>query len=214
MSLKTLQLIPWTFLAVFGARSARVTIAADGKAGATIVLQADAPDRLRQAAVDLRKYVEKRCGVTLPLKSDGSRVDGAGLYIGQCEPSLPTDPPGADLNPETYAIRVRDGSVFFSGRYPTPAAFAVYSFIETALGVRWFAPGTDWEYVPPSSPGSLAVTVEERVKTPDTSPRIWSGHAWRPSWRRWNLRNKTVSGEVTPRRQFQNFLYRVFPPDK
>lgn len=185
-----------------------------GRPAAVIVLTARAATRQRQAAADLQHYVEKRTGVRLPLHEDGKAVAGAGLYIGPCEPSRDSDLPAPDLNPETYAIRLRDGNVFFAGRHPTPTAFAVYSFLEDALGIRWFAPGDAWEYVPPATPGELAVTVHEQVGTPDTSPRIWSGHAWFPSWKRWNLRNKTVLSEVVPRRQFQNNLFRVFPPAK
>ena len=203
----------WLLLAGTG-QAQQVTLAHSGRPTATLVLQANAPDRLTQAADDLQAYVKKISDVELPLNRDGKRVNGTGLYLGLCEPSLDTDVPDAKLNPETYAIRVRDGNVFFAGRYPTPAAFAVYSFIEGSLGVRWFAPGDAWEYVPQGKPGELTVEVREVVATPDTSPRIWSGHAWVDSWQRWNLRNKTVMSEVVPRRQFQNNLHRVFPPDK
>jgi len=109
---------------------------------------------------------------------------------------------------------VRGQTVLFEGRWPTPTCFAVYSFIEDDLGVRWFAPGDLWEYVPRGKRGELVVSVEERVKVPDTSPRIWSGHAWFPDWQAWDMRNKTVLSEVVPRREFQNNLYRVFPPSK
>ncbi|MBM4047140.1 MAG: DUF4838 domain-containing protein [Planctomycetes bacterium] len=191
-----------------------IPLARGGQPAATIVLPDKPHERLKLAADELQGYVRKVCGVELPVRADGKRVSGAGLYIGPCEPSLPSDLPAATLNPETYAIRVREGNVFFAGRHPTPTYFAVASFIEDALGVRWFAPGDTWEYVPTGKPGELTVEAREIVKTPDTSPRIWSGHAWVDSWRRWNLRNKTVLSEVVPRRQFQNFLHRVFPPDK
>jgi hypothetical protein len=68
--------------------------------------------------------------------------------------------------------------------------------------------------VPRGTRGELTVQVRDVVKAPDTSPRIWSGHAWNGDWEAWNLRNKTVLSEVVPRRQFQNFLHRVFPPEK
>ena len=61
------------------------------------------------------------CGVDLPINADGKAVTGTGLYVGRCEPTQDSDIPGKDLNPETYAITVRDGSIFFNGRYPTQA---------------------------------------------------------------------------------------------
>jgi len=190
------------------------TLARAGQPTATIVLPAQADPKLEGGALDLQHYVKAICGVELPINRDGAKVDGVGLYIGQCAPTTEADLPEAGLNPETYAIRVRDGSVFFAGRWPTPVRFAVDSFIENCLGVRWFAPGELWEYVPKGKPGELTVNVREVVKVPSTSPRVWSGHAWTEDWNAWNLRNKTVLSEVVPRRQFQNFLNQVFPPEK
>ena len=202
------------FVLASGAAAETIVLAQAGRPMATIVLPADAPANLADAAGDLQRYVNKICGVELPILRDGKSVAGTGLYIGRCEPSQDRDVPEESLNPETYAIRVRGGNLFFTGRYPTPTCFAVYSFIENALGVRWFAPGEAWEYVPKGVPGKLAVQQGAVVKVPDTSPRNWSGHAWFDSWKRWNLRNKTVEGEVVPRRSFQNFLHHVFAPSK
>lgn len=192
----------------------RITLARNGQPLASIVVPAAANDREKQAASDLQHYVQRICGVTLPVHTDGHKVSGTGLYIGRCDPTLPTDLPDARLNPETYAIHVREGNVFLAGRYPTPTYFAVAAFMEQCLGVRWFAPGALWEYVPTGRPGNLSVEVRDVVSVPDTSPRVWSGHGWTEEWRRWCLRNRAVQSEVVPRRQFQNFLHRVFPVEK
>ena len=196
------------------ARAERIVLATGGKPAATIVVPPNADGRVVAAASELKLYVERICGVELPVEKDGKPVRGSGLYLGRCEPTTEADLPPADLNPETYAIRVRDGNVFFTGRWPTPTWFAVVSFIEDNLGVRWFAPGELWEHVPQGERGELAVEVADVVKVPGTSPRVWSGHAWFDHWQAWNYRNKTVLSEVVPRRQFQNFLHRVFPPEK
>ncbi len=193
---------------------ARVTLARDGKPAATIVTPTVPDAMATSAARELQHYVTAVCGVELPIREGGKRVAGAGLYIGRCEITTAADLPAADLNPETYAIHTRDGNVLFTGRWPTPTYFAVASFLEGSLGVRWFAPGELWEYVPRGTPGELTVAVTDTVSVPETSPRIWSGHAWFDDWKAWGLRNKAVLGEVVPRRQFQNFLNRVFPPEK
>jgi hypothetical protein len=151
---------PWSV------HAARIVLVRGGEAVATVVIPSDAPTVIRTAAEDLRHYVSAICGVDLPLRDDGSSVPGTGLYIGGCDAATAADLPGAELNPETYAIRVRDGSIFFTGRHPTPAAFAVFSFIEDTLGVRWFAPGELWEHVPPGTPGELAVDQDSLVKVP------------------------------------------------
>lgn len=200
--------------AVVAAHAGRITLARGGQPVATLVIPANANDKEKLAAADLQHYVKAICGVELPLQTDGKAVAGTGLYIGKCEPTQDSDLPGKDLNPETYALHVRAGGVFFSGRYPTPTVFAVASFLEDNLGVRWFAPGEEWEYVPTGKPGELTVDVKSVVSVPGTSPRVWSGHAWNDDWKAWDLRNKAVLSEVVPRRQFQNFVHRVFPPEK
>jgi len=195
-------------------QAAPLTLTQNGKPNATIVVQADAPKPVQAAAADLQKYIAKISGVELPLKADGQDVPGITLNVGQTAATRESDLPNAKLNPETYAISQRGDDIYFTGRYPSPTAFAVYAFLQDQLGVRWFAPGDDWEYVPPKRSGNLRVDVKNVVRTPDWSPRIWSGHNWTEDWNAWNLRNKTVQSERVPRRQFQNNMYRVFPPTK
>ncbi len=196
-------------------QAAPLVLAQGGKPNATIILQADAPERMQQSAWDLQLYIEKISGVKLPLNADGKDVAGITLNIGKTATATVADFPDADLNPETYAIAQRGDDVYFTGNYPAPTAFAVYSFLESQLGVRWFAPGDDWEYVPQSPrPGALEVDVKGVVSTPDFSPRVWSGHRYGPEWEQWNLRNKAVQSEKVPRRNFQNNMYRVFLQSK
>lgn len=191
-----------------------LTLAREGKPTATIVIPDKADAKIRAAALDLQHYVKAICGVELPLATDGKRVQGTGIYVGVCEPTSEGDLPDRTLNPETYAIRVRDGNLYLTGRQPSPVSFAVSSFLEDNLGVRWFAPGSLWEYVPQGKPGELVVEVKDLVSVPGTSPRVWSGHGWTEEWRTWDQRNKAVLSEIVPRRQFQNNLHRVFPPAK
>jgi hypothetical protein len=189
-------------------------LAQNGKPNATIVLQKDAPKIMQIAAADLQKYIQKISGVELPLKTDGKDAPGITLNIGKTDSAKNGDLPDAKLNPETYAIRLRGDDVYFAANYPTPTAFAVYSFLQNNLGVRWFAPGEDWEWVPRSTPGALKVDAKSVVKTPDFSPRVWSSHGWTPDWVAWQQRNKTIASERLVRRNFQNNMYRVFPPSK
>jgi len=182
---------------------------------ATIVLQANAPDPMKEAAADLQKYIQKISGVQLPLKTDGKDVSGITLNVGKTDSTQASDLPNAKLNPETYAITQRGDDVYFEGNYPSPTAFAVYSFLQDQLGVRWFAPGDDWEYVPENANKStFTVDVKNVVSVPGTSPRVWSGHSWTDSWKAWDLRNKAVVSEKVLRRNFQNNMYRIFPPSK
>lgn len=197
------------------ANAAPLTLVKDGQPNATIVMQANAPAPVKAAATDLQKYLAKISGVTLPLTSDGKDVPGITLNVGKTESTKTSDLPDAELNPETFAITQRNDDIYFEGNYPSPTAFAVYSFLQDQLGVRWFAPGDDWEYVPQNADKStFTVDVKSLVSVPGTSPRIWSGHAWTRDWTDWNLRNKAVQSEKVPRRNFQNKMYAIFPRSK
>ena len=191
-----------------------VTLAEGGRPTTTIVVRKGAGDLVRAAAEDVRRYVRAVCGVELPLNDTGERVSGAAIYVGPCDGSEPSDLPDAGTNPETYAVRVRDGNLFLLGRYDPATAFAAESFLEDDLGVRWYAPGELWEYIPEKTQGALTVDVKSRVVTPDWSPRIWSGHEWTPEWKTWLLRNKAVCVPPVPFRNMQNYLHKVFAPEK
>jgi len=193
-------------------RGEAIALSRDGEPAAAIVVAQGAGEKVTQAAQDLRRYIAAIGGVTLPLHTDGRKVQGTGLYIGNCAITTTDDLPPKSANPETYAIRVRDGNVLMTAAHPTPTAFAVYALIEDVLGVRWFAPRDLWEHVPARVKGDYVIDVENAVVTPTTSPRIWSGHYWFENWKRWNTRNKADQSEVVPRRQFQNILHKVLPP--
>lgn len=194
---------------------ADIVLATGGKPQATIVVPAKTTGRLKWAALDLQHYVEKICGVKLPIKEDGKAVEGQGLYLGDCELTTSDMKPTDKMGWETYSIRETDRGVFFTGKQPTCAMFAVYSFLEDDLGIRWYAPGELWERVPKAAKtGELTVKVKSRMVEPHLSPRVWSGHNWTDDWSAWNNRNKTVQSEIVSKRQFQNRIYQIFPVEK
>lgn len=195
-----------------------VVLARAGKPAAEIVLPADSEPDVRKAATELSAYVEKLCGVALPVRDHGDRVAGTALYLGPCDRSLPSDLPVVTTGwessaREAFAIRVREGTVFFASRSSAGICYAVLAFIEDDLGVRWFAPGDLWEYVPQHERGHLAVEVEDRTVVPDTPLRVWSGHQWFPSWREWNCRNRVTSRTKPVRSEHANQLQGAFPSE-
>lgn len=195
--------------------SKRIVLAEANQPKATIVLPPKAPAVVETAANALQEYIRKISGVTLPINKDGKKLAGTGLYIGNCEDAPKCELPKSGANWEAYMITEKDGSLYFNGLNPSPIAFAVYSFIEDDLGVRWFAPGELWEKVPKAkTPGSLSVCTSSRTVIPGTSPRIWSSHDFAPIWKEWNFRNKTVQSEVVSKRNFQNKLHFIFPVEK
>ena len=200
---------------LWSSHAGEIKLAEGGKPLATIVTPPKSGIKIVNAAKDLQAYVVKICGVKLPIRTDGKRVNGTGLYIGECEGSPQCTLEKSGKSWEGYVIDEKEGNLYFLGLNPTPVAFGVYSFIEDDLGVRWFAPGELWEKVPKAAkPGALTVNVRPRTVIPETSPRIWSAHNWAPIWDEWDIRNKTNLSEVISRRNFQNKIYQIFPVEK
>ncbi len=49
---------------------------------------------------------------------------------------------------EQIAIYTLDGNLYIAGNMPRAGLYAVYRFLQKELGVRWFWPGDDGEYMP------------------------------------------------------------------
>ncbi|MCP4643019.1 MAG: DUF4838 domain-containing protein, partial [bacterium] len=49
---------------------------------------------------------------------------------------------------------------------------------------------------------------------PDWSCRVWSGHGWTKEWRAWLLHNKSLCIPPVPFRNMQNFMHKIFAPEK
>jgi len=181
-------------------------LARDGEPAVTIIVEEGAPPVVLEAASELQGYTKKVCGVTLQVKEHGNDHDAAVKIevVSDLEVS----------NPETSFVTLQGNQVRIRGATPTAAAFGVYAFLEDKLGIRWFAPGEEWEHVPESAtPGTLVVEVENCEYTPTTSPRVWEGYDWSPKWREWKMRNRVVVGEKVPWKGTPfNGLTRPFPP--
>jgi hypothetical protein len=200
-------------LTVSVAHAESVQLVKNGNPTATVVLPADAGAVLRKAADEVVSYVAKLSGVKLPILADGTNVQGAALVLGDSKAPLP---PVVRLREqhalETFSVRVSDGNVYFGGRSPEAIAYAVLAFIEDDLGVRWFAPGDLWEYLPPHTKEELTVEVSSRVVTPDTPFRRIGGMAASPSLKTWLWRNRARSLTKPIRDRFtSNMLYEAFP---
>jgi len=160
-----------------------LTLAAGGKPATTIVVPAEADEHVQAAASELQQYVVKLVGVELPVVADDAELNTPAIFVGPCRQVQGGDLPPADANIESYAIRVRDGSLILVGRQWYGTEFAVYSFLEDDLGIRWFVPGPLGEHIPEREQGELTVEVSSRVVEPDFSPRIWSGNHFFPASR-------------------------------
>ena len=114
-----------------------------GKAHATIVIAADAGDKVRTAAADLQRIIEKMSGAKLPLVTDDNAAAEPVILVGK---SRLTDAAAVEIpsgwtparREEGFVIHCRDGTLILAGndegRYHG-TEYAVYDFLER-LGVR------------------------------------------------------------------------------
>ena len=171
------------------AASAQVTLVRDGQATAALIT-ADTPTSTAQyAAEELVWHVEKATGVALPVHTESSAPDGlhTRIYIGDTAAGrhLGLDP--VQLARETWIVRSVGNDLFLAGREDDgdPFAednpnvgplFAVYEFVERALGVRWLWPGELGTYIPPAD--TVEIPAINLVETPPLQFRrfYWSGY--------------------------------------
>jgi uncharacterized protein DUF4838/glycosyl hydrolase family 67 len=115
----------------------------DGRSSYHIVLNSDASPSEKFAAQELHDHFEACTGVDLTVVTERPTDDAPMVVLG-CGPtaeSLGVKPSPAELGEQGYVLRTVGNHVVIAG---TPAAgtlYGVYGFLETCLGVRWYAPG-------------------------------------------------------------------------
>lgn len=96
-----------------------------------------APASEKSAADELKKHLDLITGADVPIVYDGKVSPGKFLF------HIALAPKDADVNfkPEEARWLVTPSAAYFYGEGKNGARFAVYDFLESALGVRW--PGGD-----------------------------------------------------------------------
>jgi len=114
-----------------------------------VVIAADAAPVVRFAAEDLRDYLSEATGSYLSLVTDAEadRFPGTKYTVGRS--ALTADHLG-DLqahSDEAVLLRAVGDTVIIAGNTPRASAYAAWRLLHR-LGVRWYTPGEDGEYVP------------------------------------------------------------------
>jgi hypothetical protein len=113
-----------------------------------IVLSSYATEAEKFAARELQTYLRKISGVTIPVKTDTLKPRENMILVGK---SKLTEQLGIDtggLAKEGFHIKTTGNNLALFGSDDTDTQFAVYTFLEKYLGVRWFWPGESGEVVP------------------------------------------------------------------
>lgn len=124
---------------------ARIT--AGGRAIDRIAHAPDAHSAIRFAAEELANYLRRSLGVTLPV-TQGDPAAGAFYITTIADPAAAAMARFPDKKYDRCSVVVRGGVVWLIGENPRSALYAVYDLLQHALGVRFFAPGDEHEWVP------------------------------------------------------------------
>ncbi len=139
-----------TFVSVGSATQGReVALVEDRRPAAAIVIDAAASAEDREAARELALFIEKATGAKLPVTNSVPAGRSALILVGTGV--APPDSAGAlrRLRADGFVIRVSpDGTVVLAGNGVGGTSYAVYTFLEMFLGIRWLWPGELGEVVP------------------------------------------------------------------
>ncbi|MCC7519008.1 MAG: DUF4838 domain-containing protein [Verrucomicrobiae bacterium] len=188
----------------------------DGKPVATIVISREAlnakpytpgvgvkaapAQKVRLAAEDLQRYVEKISGAKLPIVGEEDATRGPVVLVGASKKTDPLKlniPSGltTERREEGYLIVSKGDTLVLAGNDQGPyqgTFFSVSEFLNRQ-GVRWFMPGEFGEYVPKLA--TIEVRDVEFRDKPDFIVRSWNGNL-APELRAddaiWRLHNKLV----------------------
>ncbi len=192
-------------LALCAAPAHALVLVRDGKPLATIVIAADAGEKVKTAAADLQQYLKKMSGAEIPLRTDADQLTGPLVLVGASKLTQPLPvsiPSGVTTTrrEEGFVIWCRGDRLVLAGNNDGPyhgTEYAVYELLNR-LGVRWFMPGDFGEIVPHRA--TITVAAMQITQTPDFVMRDWWLHA-KPELaaqeKRWKLRNK-----MNPERDF------------
>ena len=118
---------------------------------ATIVLGSDTIPPEETAARELAEYLRRSLGKELAVVREGREPRSDNLiYIGPTRQAAENGIDAGLLRPEQWLIRTANGNLILAGGRPRGVLYAVYHFLETVVGVRWWNP---WEEFVPERQG-------------------------------------------------------------
>lgn len=120
----------------------------DGKTAWKIYLPEKSGITEKFAANELKNMLKKISNVDFKIIRSDRIPTKSTIVIG---PSGTAPPEKLD----SFSVETRDGNLYLKGNRPRATLYAVYSFLQNQLGVRWFWIGDDGEYFKPLSKWQL-----------------------------------------------------------
>lgn len=196
-------------------------IVADGQARAVVVIDTDASEKMVEAANMLAAYVEESTGAKLPVKTVDAldeSYEGTEIYIGENDANEDAHIGQAleNLDEDGFFIHPHDNRLTIIGPTELGTQNGVYEFLKRFVGVRWLAPGDDWEHVPHQD--DIALANEDVREEPDFSVRTInmndSSNEQKEARKQWQLRHQFQYPWRSSGLQIGHNMHSLFSVDK
>jgi hypothetical protein len=115
---------------------------------ATILVSDKASEGELLAANELQSYILKSSGGFIPMKKDDEDFCDNAIAIGRNKINITSNLDLDRLGREGFRIKTNGNVLSLVGKDDAGTQFAVYTFLEKYLGIRWFWPGELGEVVP------------------------------------------------------------------
>lgn len=147
MSLVRILVVFATFYITMPFHAFGMTLATDGTTDYVIV-PGDAKNPIhKSAAEELQKYLKQITGAEFPIRASGDAT-GHRIIVGYSETlrSKTADVTWSKLSSDSIIIRTSGDDLLLAGGEPRGTLYAVYTFLEDTIGVRWWT--STEEFVP------------------------------------------------------------------
>ncbi len=136
-----------------------------------MVIPANASANIVNAANELNSYIKGVSGVTLNIVRDNQTVTGNYISIGDTIYLGDTDIDLSALTNDGYSVKTIDGNIYIAGINERATKYAIYTFIERFLGVRWL--NQSYTHIPTAS--TITVNQCDIVEQAVFENRMWYG---------------------------------------
>jgi len=164
--------------------ASQVTLALSGVAQMNIVRTATASQAVKDAAAELKKYLDAITGGNFTIATNGT-ASTPGILVGSFDTDFPSlglaSQLPTDSNPtykEGHVVQVGSASqLWLVGKTDIAVGHAVTRFLKE-LGVRWFFQGRNWTVTPSAPGGTLTYSGQPIADRPVMTTRAMSGLAF------------------------------------
>lgn len=169
-------------------------------------------DHLSKAVDDLVTYLGRSTDAEISVKKLPVDDGDAGLWIGRTPAHNRFQDRINELNHDGYLLWGNGSKIVICGKTPDGTANGIYSFLRRFLGVRWFAPGPLFEFVPKLK--DFRLPKAEEISNPTFALRMYSGVPGNEGadWYRRNLLDR--SRPELPYAALGHNLFNIFPPSE